>query len=71
MSNGVSRETWNRAEDHDTKLDLLFDKLEYLEGLFSPKRIMMLGAMGGGLATILITSPQALSFAKFAVAAIK
>jgi len=68
MGNGVSRATWDKADNTDTKLDILFDEINYVKTVLAPKRVFMAGVLGGVAAFILLTSPKVLSVVKFAVA---
>ena len=68
MGNGVSRATWDKAEDTDTKLNILFDEINYIKTVLAPKRMVITGLIGGVVAVVLLGSPKVLSVVSMAVA---
>ena len=70
MGNGISRSTWDRAEDQDTKLDILYDEIYYIKTVLAPKRMIITGLIGGVAAVVLLGSPKVLSVVSMAVAGI-
>jgi len=68
MGNGISRATWDRAEDQDTKLDILYDEIFYIKTVLAPKRMLTTGIIGGVAAVVLLGSPKVLSVVSMAVA---
>ena len=68
MSNGISRETWAKAENVDTKLNLLFDMVweikidnKAIRKSIGFKRTALIGAFGAIVGIIAVKSPLILT----------